>query len=727
MIKYFPRYLAGAGLTLVFSGIVLSLRRIDLWREHYSDIGQVYALSNSLKLLLFAMVCWLLYAVGNYVVGKFRAENATQHCIIAMLCGIGVVSLVMFILGVLHIMFFQVVFLPAALLTFLSGQLFSDALGSSCRRISAYFTNNFFETTVSVALWTLAGVLFCYVALAKGIYPDVITMDTVSSYMPFFRDSVSAGGLSIAPWAYNYLTSRGAGLALFFVVLTDEQSLQLASLLSILLICIILVDTVRNTTRGSSCLAAAAVIVFLAIPDIFRLEFQKQHALVAGLIFGQWYVLVHLFNNDDRSTPLYVVGIINAVSLTVLLPSAALAVAAPMTILAFAAALWKKRPNRGLVFSLLVITLVAPLALWAVSYFALGLADLNPPHFFFSLRNDTTLSKYVDVNVVRLFCTLSDYDGHIASSASFLTTRLFQVNPLQYWWSRQLPSLWLLGCLVIPALWLVRRSKAVDRKTLVMGGGAFCILFLAYVLNLVVKQASFGLSRLGFFVYAPMILLYSMAVGLVCLAVKDRLALKKPTGLLPFLAAAAMIVFALLRYPHNLGDDVRETMEFFSGKAGYAQRYGRVHREIPACLAFMDITGSAPVFPLNYTAGCYGMPAGTFRPPFFDTNDINFTALLRGDATSQERLLLENDRSYFTVDLSVPPTPYLYLPVFSPENIRQHFRIVSTYGPDTFLLKMGETGDVAAMQVFLDRYALYHDTHANEGRGRVMNSFLIEN
>ena len=34
---------------------------------------------------------------------------------------------------------------------------------------------------LSIVLWSVAGAIFLYVAMAKGIYPDVITMDTVGS------------------------------------------------------------------------------------------------------------------------------------------------------------------------------------------------------------------------------------------------------------------------------------------------------------------------------------------------------------------------------------------------------------------------------------------------------------------------------------------------------------------------------------------------------------------
>ena len=287
----------------------------------------------------------------------------------------------------------------------------------------------------------------------------------------------------------------------------------------------------------------------------------------------------------------------------------------------------------------------------------------------------SALARHIDPSALRFCVSHLSYDGHVASSAGFILARLLQVNPLAYWWSPQLPPLWLVVPAFLLAAWRLRRAGSIGAFTWTVAGGAFFLLFMAYALNLAVKQESFALSRMGFFVYAPMVMLYALAAVAVCRAVEDRLALNVRSGVVQGVAALAMILLALARFPHNLGNDARETLEFFTGKASYEQRYSRTHVEVPACLAFSRITQQEPVYPLFYAAGCYGLPDGTYRAPYFSSLDKQFKELISGDAGTQERLFRAENYLYFIVNLKVPPTVYMYLPIFSPHNIQQRFKL----------------------------------------------------
>ncbi|MBI4806800.1 MAG: hypothetical protein HY795_16390 [Desulfovibrio sp.] len=724
MSKSLPKHLTGVGLALVFAGLVISLRRIALWKEHYSGGGTLYPFNNCLKLAFFALVCWQLYAVGRFILGKWRAGNALRQSVVCLLCGMGIVSISIHGLGLLHIMYFPVVFISSLAVIALSGPLFCDAVSGAWEKLATLRNETIVTTALSVVLWLVAGAIFLYMAMAKGIYPDVITMDTVGHYLPFFRDSLSMGSLDIFPYFVNFYISKGAGLSFFFAALSDVQSLQLASLTAILLICLILAGVVRALDSGPSFLAPAAVVTFLSVSDLYQLEFQKQHALVAGLIFGQWLILLLLLTcRNNNCSGLFFAGIINALHLVILLPAAALTILTPLTVLALVASLWTKHPGNRWIFCLFVLTLFTPLALYISYNTMLGLADLNPAHFFNKFRDETVLARHIDVQALDFLLSVQNYDSKVAASASFLLDRFLHVNPLDYWWSRQLPPLWLVATVFLLAVWHLRRTGGAGTLAWTVAGGAFSLQFMAYALNLAVKQESFALSRMGFFVYAPMIMLYSLSAVVTCRAAEDWFGLKKNTGAVQAFVAMAMILLALTRFPHNLGDDVRETLEFFTGKASYELRYSRVHREIPACLAFSAITDGEAITPLYYAAGCYGLPLRIFRPPYFDTQDKNFTALVREDADSEGQLLRAGNRIYFSVSLVANPSPYLYLPLFAPESIAARFSVVASHGDDTFLLRLGGPGDPVAMREFLPRYALYREAHNNGREATTMDRF----
>ena len=100
MSKSLSKHLTGAGLALVFCGVVLSLRGIGLWHGHYSGGGAIYTLNNCLKLTFFALACWQFYAVGRFILGKWRVESALWQGVVSLLCGMGIVSITMPCVGI---------------------------------------------------------------------------------------------------------------------------------------------------------------------------------------------------------------------------------------------------------------------------------------------------------------------------------------------------------------------------------------------------------------------------------------------------------------------------------------------------------------------------------------------------------------------------------------------------------------------------------------------------
>lgn len=737
---------AGAGLVLAasYATVILTLRRIDLWNAHYASGGPLYLANNLLKLGFFGLSCWLLFALGTTILRPDRDQPPLETAWTGLLAGAAATSLAMSALGSAGLMFFSVVFPVCLLGMALSGGMFLDAVGKAVERAALAWRKRpgLVSFVFPWGLGLLAGVAFLYLAAAKGLYPDVVTNDTVGHYMPYFRDTLAAGRILFAPDFMDYFFCKGAGLHYFFGVLGDVQFLQLATLLAVLVLCLMLAAVTREASGGATVLALAAVVVFLSLPSLYSLEFQKIHALAGAFLIGQQLLLARMASPGPGNIRLAARGCaLMTLGLTVLLP---LSLMISLPAMAFAA--WSAHRRKGAgtrqFAALAGLQAGTALVIFLGNYLAYGLADLSPAHVFFALRDPVRLAKHIDPNAVAFLLDLSSGDSLVVSSAGFIWERLTRLNPLNYLWCKGLPPLWIMLALAaVPAL-AVRairagqgvapagRGRPLPPTLRLYASGSLVTLLVVWGLNVAVKQQSFELSRFGFFTT------WHMAVLCMSLAIAGAHDLARLGGMgratsecgghgsFVGLAALALVACALAGFPHNLGDDVRETLEFFNGRANYSTRYGRVHTDIPDCLACMPfVPKGSLVLPLNLMSGCYGLPEDIFRPPFYDDHARDFTALCMADAQGQKAFFASHRLDHFLINLATPPLPYVFLNLFAPGSIGDNFRIVARHGPDVYLLGFGPVEGDAELKEFTARLTAYQQRYRDSLGATLLGRF----
>jgi hypothetical protein len=356
-----------------------------------------------------------------------------------------------------------------------------------------------------------------------------------------------------------------------------------------------------------------------------------------------------------------------------------------------------------------VVVLLSSAAMCAVNYLTTGLFDVTGMPAQLDAGYQAALVRWASP-LLQLFL----HDAFAVHDASLsLKTFLSHFNSenLRYffWDKAYLPY-----AVVIPLFFwslFFRRNDMrllVECKLVLFSGLAMLVIpFLLASCYINDHYFSHGTVFFKSFVKA---MLYGIMLSTICEYFAGRLWHKHLKIALVFLVVVVAVLVALVNFPHNMRDDMREVFEFATGKASYETRYARAYVEIPQCEKIIaDLDGKdSMVLPLNHSADCNGVPKSIFIDAYNPPYSKDFDVLVKGSPDEARNMLRRAGVTHVLIKLQQDPLYIAFLPFFSPNALANEFKLTKDYGDGNFLLEWKDApGQERLPEEFLQRYAGY--------------------
>lgn len=720
----FKSTLAGSVLmAAAFSAVVFGLRASSAWNAYFSQPGAAYVNYHILRTVFFLFMSWLVYYLGHLTLRLLSMGKPGEDADIVANCfaGASVLTVVMLVLGLANALDFPVLFTGSVLLFAASwshlARLTTAALQKGSPR-SGLPAAPWPQRLVRLALWGLTGACGAYVFLAKGLGPDVggVGGEVISYYFPYLYEVQATKGLWPNSVFSTYYVVKGAGVLLLFSALSDVQSLSLATFLFYLLIAVMLYRSVRLMTDEESPFPIVAVLVFFCSMDTFLANFAKSHiihsAYTVAMAWFSWSCIATPRSSQSATRKAMLLTAMNAGMLPLINVFFG---AAALCLPAAAAAFLPRRSGAARDIGAAILALFAATAtMCAVNYAVTGFLDITGFPAQLRFANQGAVSRWASPLMMDFYRQIFSIHNASITLDSFLS-HMNPENLRYFFWNKVfLPYVLVVPLFALAALTRRGRSGQSQDATLVFWTSIALLAVPFLVASLYSNDHYFSHGTVYFkdflksLAYAAMLAAITRAaMGLVGNPALARLA--------PTMLALAAAVAALLHYPHNWGDDMREVFEFTSGKASYEARYTRFYVEIPLCKQITaDIGGEGGlVLPLNHTADCNGLPGSIFVDTFYPPYSRDFDAFADARPDKAEHALRRVNIRYLLINLQEEPQFSAFLPLFSPESLAARFRLVKDYGNGVFLLAWADSetavdlpGDLAGRWTrYLEKYA----------------------
>jgi hypothetical protein len=712
-------------LAAAFGGVVFGLRATDVWNAHFSETGSIYVRYHVLRTLFFLLMAWLVYYSGHLTLrvlaGKKEDEEGHGDVLNCFLAGGAVLSLLVLVLGLAGFLYFPL-FLGGGMLLAAASSEHLRMLAWRVPRPAGFFSlgsRPWQDNAVLASLWVLTAAAGTYIFLAMGIGPDV-GGETISYYFPYFYGVFSSHSLWPTPIFPTYFVVKGSGLLILYSILTDVQSLSLATFLDFLLMSCMLYRAVRLSTGHDKIFPLLAVFVFYCGWDIYIGNFDKSHIIcnteVLALLWFSMQATVSPYMGRNARTAFVLtamnIGLLPLIY--VFFGMAGLCVSGAGALL-----LGRGKAVRIIAWAAVVV-LLSSAAMCTVNYLITGLFDVTGMSAQLAAGYQAALARWASPLLQLLL------HGAFTVQEASLTLKIFlsHFNPknLRYffWDKAYLPYIPVIGLFVWSLF--VRKNRIrmrVEGKFVLFAGLA--MLAIPYLLASCYINDNYFMHGTVFFKSIIKDILYGYMLYSICKFLVGNIKNMYLRGwVVPMVVVAAVLV-SIFHFPHNMRDDMREVFEFATGKASYEARYARTYLKIPLCEKIIADLNSkdSMVLPLNYMADCNGLPGSIFADSYCPPYGKDFDVMIQGAPDDARIMLRRAGITHVLIKLQQEPLYIAFLPLFSPKALADEFKLTKDYGDGNVLLEWNDNPAQDRLpEEFLQRYAGYLRQYADSAEAK---------
>jgi len=560
--------------------------------------------------------------------------------------------------------------------------------------------------------------IIIFILIFKVIYPDF--GGDIFCYYRYYHMVVNQA--SIIPKAFDgwvYFPAKGSGLHSLCALLTGDQSLPVASLVYYVFFVFLAASLMSLvTTKRYWCYILVAALSLNMEMVIFTNNFSKTNFYAAIHPFFLLYMLL-LISKNNTSKASYAVIVsycISSAFFTVQTSafSFLLLIALAYPLRGVGSGMYKAMLTCA--FGLLFFSAILSIA----NIFQVSFADLSTviPQMKATLYKEST---YLSCKVE--FDTL--YTMTLMQAGNFNAT-----SYLKNAWSL-LSSTGFLGSRFFDFAWIGLLFMLLPRKSFVDGGQSqefikrfvltFFMSFILYVIIFSVFNSEY-MRKHSIVMYGMMYkcVLYTMGFYFISEHIVPLVMQKLVINARYYQTVDASVKLSILFIvivtstsiiPYNIKDDLRERFAFISGKMQPKDVYLKYYPDIKVCdtsLTYLDNNNlGGKVWPI----GASSSTSAYSQERFVDENDLGLQANIRQIFFSDPHYSIQAMRnfgiSYFIIDFRESLRYLSMAPVFSPESLAQHFRVLTQIDDFTWLLTLNsDQGDPLSSE-FISRYRQY--------------------
>ena len=286
--------LSGMLLLAAFAAVETWFIAGDFYHQDFFDHGWRVVLDNGARIIVTAILFWLIYAPGRAVIAVLmrppqrRTFPLGERVVVGCCIGLGLWHVVMLVLGVAGLFYRPLMIGLATLVLLASTRYFAEVLTDSRNQVvAAWHRARSGEGVAGIASALAITVALGWVMLLRGLYPGGAG-DYFTHYFPYYQAVLDHHGIAPNDVWYHYFYSKGAGLFFLAMLLSSPPGPSLATFCCVCVVALALLRLGRRVAPGSLWPTCAALIYLLYALVGFNQggsgDFQKDHELTSALM-----------------------------------------------------------------------------------------------------------------------------------------------------------------------------------------------------------------------------------------------------------------------------------------------------------------------------------------------------------------------------------------------------------------------------------------------------------
>jgi hypothetical protein len=703
------RFLIAAAPTLIFIGIVAWFDGVDFYDRHFFDRGPLVVLDNVERILLTAVLLWLIYVPGAAVAALIMppatriALRPIERGVLGFGIGVGIWHVAMMILGVLGWYYRPVADALCLLILIASGGHFADvaragwcSLADLCAALRRRRPTPQEVGTIAVV------VVAAVVLLRRGLYPGG-GGDYYTHYFYYYLAVIKNHGLAPNDVWYHYYYSKGNGLAFLGMLLSDPEAPGLATYVYVAFATAAIVALVTRIAPNSLWPAAAALVYLLFYligvdVNIAEGEFQKDHEEIAALVvLTAWALCMEC---QLRPLPFRIMAASSAIAAAIVTQVVGIVLGLFVGLL-WLWSLWRRQWRDVFGYSLVGVAIAAAvLGMFVWSYLATGLGSDQPLDPMLRFADPVRLDRWGIIPQLIIFEWIRDnYQAAVEPFGLGVFKELAQAMRLGVLWP------FLFGAAISAIVLKVTDALAGGRLTLSPDASAVSLAvaiaarlalllgFLTIIALSMGRAQSVSFARVSTFL-VPLWALFGVASSVWVLSRLGRR--RDPWGWVAL--PAALLVAAVIawqkagHWTERLPTDLANVARFGVGNYSLAEAYA--HTSSPfafgginpgALAAAQQVPYGTPIWSTNVDSYCMA-PGCLIESVSSFKMSGRLDEILGNDPELAKRRLQEAGLNYFLFMKNYRLLDVLpYGRLFAPETIGRYLGIKWTDGT-TYLL-----------------------------------------
>jgi hypothetical protein len=695
---WFLAYFAG------YCGLLVFFKWVDVYHTQFAARGAIVVGYNAARVAFTFYLFWIIAAPGRLLLRWIAAERIDavtlpEALVLSFFAGAGLWHLGMLALGFINLYTVPVAValtLPAVGLSFPAVRATLNAAGKRAHCLTHLGP----PERIGIGLALLLGALLL---LLKGLYPAG-SADYFAHYFPYYREVIERGGVWPNDVWYHYFYSKGLGLFFLGMLLTDPLAPQLVTFCCMAAAALVLFVAVRDIAPGTNW-PMATVLLFLGL-YVFTpgwAEFEKQHELNTALVVAVLW-MTHRALGAKPSDVLMFGAVAALAIMAAVIANVLIAVFFGAIFSLFALILMVRRRFRnGLICAALASWSGALVVFnFALNYVTVGLpSDLGIPYAW-SIADVEKLYQWGSLPIVLIF-----YWGRKAAVAAAVPL----VSPDSYKLLVQSLRLDLLYPLTLGAFALVCASTwwRARRRELQPNAAALrlCALLATALIVCIAVALTAGRTQVSSFhrytsFIVPLVILFSVALWIAMAPALNKTFLWiADTRWTPLAVAVSCLIVTVLdtHLPRHLMVP-RDAIDFAIGRASIDEAYTRLGRWPSYYVSWGGIYNGArsayaivgPKNPIwSFAVDSFCMLPDCEVKSFMSFNMTSkWDRIMLGSPEEAEQLLKSSGINHFLYSSELymsDPSPLSAL--FAPANIAAHLGLIWTDGTSSLLTWRG--------------------------------------
>jgi hypothetical protein len=685
-----------------FLGVVGWFQVSDFYHTQFFNHGFSLVIYNLLKTIFALYVIWIVYAIGYGMTSMLipatsrKGFTLLERIILGFGSGLGFWHLFMLMLGHFNL-YYPAVMVGISLVVLCASSVhFNHFLLEiqQLRKLPSTPRSNWYKLSVFAVMFSLIWLL-----VVRGLFPGG-GGDYYTHYFPYYLAVLKNHGLAPNDVWYHYYYSKGAGLQIYGMLLTDPEAPALMTFCCVSIAVFAIMNLLGRISPRTFWPGFCAVLYILSSLFIIDQsdggEFQKLHEETTAIfILGLWAACMVEFKPKEWERASFIMLALLTIGAAILTQAAAVFFAMFFAAQTVVAVITKNSRKAVFYIGLGIIASVAVLGVLLMNYLVTGLATDQAFNLTWKFANVDRLNQWGVLPNIMMVAWIRDNYDMVATSWEFKATIIELASFMR------LDSLSLIFFCVFFGLscyfeeWLQRRNNplAVSEGSQVIRKLLFTVGLMTAVftvLALVVGHSqSTSFHRFSTFFF-PLLALFATTIFIF---LSNRWKFAK--GVFPVL-----LLLAVLASWHDWGGtakhDTKQAMRLLKGKYSLADAYAHQPSGLPfggihpgAYTAVQQVPMGSRVWSTNVDSYCMA-PNCVIESVISFKLSANLSDILSGTPADAKKILQQEKLNYFLVSkdsMLLDLLPFSHL--FDPTNISQYLGIKWTDG-NTYLLTWRE-------------------------------------